>query len=53
MTDAFLGCERDRWGVQANIYNVGNTDAVVSTVSDQLALRALKTHVRVTLRYKF
>ncbi len=51
--DGFDGYERNRWGLQLNVYNLADTDAPISTVSDQLVVRAMKMHARVSFRYKF
>jgi hypothetical protein len=39
--------------VQLNVYNVFDTDAIVSGVSDQLLSRYEDTSARLTLRYSF
>lgn len=51
--DGFVGYERRRWGVQLNVYNLGDSDESISSVSDQLVIRAMKPHARLTFRYKF
>jgi iron complex outermembrane receptor protein len=53
VTDAFVAYDRKNWGVQLNFYNLTNTDAIVSTVSDQQVAREMAFHTRLTLRFKF
>ncbi len=51
--DAFIGFNRDRWGVQLNIANVFDDDSTLSAVSDRLAIRAMPRSYRFTFRYAF
>lgn len=51
--DAFVGYERSKWSVQLNVYNVTNSDDVLSTVGDTAMFRPLERMYRVTFRYTF
>jgi outer membrane receptor protein involved in Fe transport len=51
--DAFVGYNRKRWGLQVNVYNLTDADEVLSTVSDQLAVRIMGMRYRITFRYMF
>jgi iron complex outermembrane receptor protein len=51
--DAFVGYGRDQWSVQVNVYNVTNSDDVISTVGDTAMFRPLERMYRLTLRYTF
>lgn len=53
MFDAFLGYETARWGVQMNVFNLADTDAMLSSITDQQVFRAEPRNFRVTFRYSF
>lgn len=51
--DAFLGYGRGRWNVQLNVFNVGDTDKMVTAVTNIITSRARARSFRFTFNYTF
>lgn len=50
--DALVGYGRDRWNVQLNVMNVGNSDKIIYSIQDSLIYRAMDRTFRLTLTYR-
>jgi len=53
VVDAFVGYGREKWSVQLNVMNVGNTDAILIPGGDTLLYRAHDRTYRFTVNYTF